>query len=81
MNKFNEITDQIKILKDARGILQQRYEASEFHKKKEKYAQSPVPPSPKDEEILKLLATIHQIDVIIKELQEEQFRLLKAEES
>ena len=81
MNRFNEITEQIKILKDARGILQHRYESSDFHKKKEKYPQSVVPPSPKDEEVLKLLTTIHHIDKIIKELQDEQFQLLKSEES
>jgi len=79
MNRFNEITEQIKILKDARDILHKRYESSEFHKKKEKYPQSPAPLSPKDEEILKLLSAIQQIDKYIKELQDEQFTLLKKE--
>ena len=80
MNRFNELTEQIKILKDARDILQKRYEASDFHKKKEKFPQSPAPSSPKDEEVLKLLTAIQQIDKFIKELQEEQFKLLKQEE-
>ena len=77
MPRFNEITEQIKILKDARDILQKRYESSEFHKKKEKDPHFPIPPSPKDEDILKLLTAIQQIDKILKELQDEQFKLLK----
>jgi len=35
MNKLAEITEKIKILKDAREILHTEYTQSDFHKKKE----------------------------------------------
>ncbi|MCK4332920.1 MAG: hypothetical protein KAV40_05010 [Thermoplasmatales archaeon] len=80
MSQLNKITDQIKILKSARDILKERYSTSEFHKKKEKHPQSAIPPSPEDEEIYKLLNAIQQLDKCVKELQDEQFELLKEQE-
>ncbi len=80
MSQLNEITEQIKMLKSARDILKERYENSEFHKKKEKHPHSAVPPSPEDEEIYKLLIAIQQLDKYVKELQDEQFELLKEHE-
>jgi hypothetical protein len=80
MNKFQEISEQIKNLKAARDFLQKKYVASEFHKKKEKFPQSAVPPAPEDEEIYKLLTAIQQLDKYIKELQDMQFKVLKQEE-
>ncbi len=77
MNKLNEITTQIKTLIDARDILQEKYEKSDFHKKKEKNPHSAVPPSPEDEEIIKLLNAIHQLDKYIKDLQNKQLEILK----
>jgi len=80
MNKLHEISEQIKSLKTARDFLQEKYDSSEFHKKKEEFPQSAVPPSPEDEEIYRLLTAIHQLDKYIKELQEIQFKVLKQEE-
>jgi uncharacterized coiled-coil DUF342 family protein len=80
MNKFQEISEQIKCLKTARDYLQKKYDMSEFHKKKEQFPQSAIPPSPEDEEIYKLLTAIQQLDKFIKELQDMQFKVLKQEE-
>lgn len=80
MNTFHEISEQIKTLKTARDILKARYDSSEFHKKKEKFPQSAVPPSPEDEDIYKLLTAIQQLEKYIKELQDEQFKVLKQED-
>ena len=80
MNKLHEISEQIKSLKTARDFLQEKYDASEFHKKKEEFPQSAVPPSPEDEEIYRLLTAIHQLDKYIKELQDIQLKVLKQEE-
>ena len=80
MSQLSEVTGQIKILKDARDILKKQYSKSEFHKKKEKHPHSAVPPSPEDEEIYKLLNAIQQLERYIKELQDEQFELLKEQE-
>jgi hypothetical protein len=77
MSSLDEITDQIKTLKQARNLLQQRYEDSELHQKMEIAPHSPVTSTPKDEEILKLLTAIQQLDKYVKELQEEQFEIIK----
>ena len=80
MPKITELNNKIKTLKNAREILQEEYTKSDFHKKREAQPQESVPPSPKDKEILKLLTAIHQIDIHIKKLQDEQFSLLKKNE-
>ena len=80
MNKFHEISEQIKNLKTARDFLKEKYDTSEFHKKKEKFPQSAVPPAPEDEEIYKLLTAIQQLDKYIKELQDLQLKVLKQED-
>jgi len=80
MNTFQEISEQIKTLKSARDILKEKYDVSEFHKKKEKFPQSAVPSAPEDKEIYKLLTAIQQLDKYIKDLQDEQFKVLKQEE-
>jgi hypothetical protein len=80
MNRFQEISEQIKTLKTARDILKEKYDRSEFHKKKEKFSQTPIPPTPQDGEIYKLLTAIQQLDKYIKELQDEQFKVLQEEE-
>lgn len=77
MSRLQEVAEQIKILKSARDILKERYSESDFHRKKEKYPHSAVPPSPEDEEIYKLLNAIQQLERYVKELQDEQFELLK----
>lgn len=77
MNHFQELSEQIQALVKARDFLKNKYEASEFHKMKEKYPQTTVPPGPHDEEIYKLLTAIQQLDHFIKVLQDEQFHLLK----
>jgi hypothetical protein len=79
MNTLHEISEQIKNLKTVRDFLKEKYDASEFHKKKEKFPQSAVPPAPEDEEIYKLLTAIQQLDKYIKELQDVQLKLLKQE--
>jgi uncharacterized coiled-coil DUF342 family protein len=80
MNTFQEISEQIKTLKSARDILKEKYDASEYHKKKEKFPQTAVPSAPEDKEIYKLLTAIQQLEKYIKELQDEQFKVLKKEE-
>jgi hypothetical protein len=80
MDRFQELSEQIKILKTAREILKEKYDASEFHKKKEKFPQTPIPPTPQDGEIYKLLTAIQQLDKYIKEMQDEQFKVLRDEE-
>jgi hypothetical protein len=80
MDRFQELSEQIKILMTAREILKEKYDASEFHKKKEKFPQTPIPPTPQDGEIYKLLTAIQQLDKYIKELQDEQFKVLRDEE-
>jgi len=80
MTRLNEITEQIKVLKDARDILKEKYEETDFHKKKERHPHSPVTPSPDDEEIYKLLTAIQQLDHFVKKLQDEQFSILKKQE-
>ena len=81
MDRFQELSEQIKILKTAREILKEKYDASEFHKKKEKFPQTPIPPTPQDGEIYKLLTAIQQLDKYIKEMQDEQFKVLRDEEA
>ncbi len=80
MEKFSELTEKIKILKQAHEILQSEYKLTEFHKKKEASSQELVPPSPGDKEIYKLLVAIQQLDFYIKKLQDEQFKILKENE-
>lgn len=80
MTSLNEITEKIKVLKSARDALKDKYERTDFHKKKETHPHSAVPPSPDDEEILKLLTAIQQIEILIKELQDFQLDLLKQQE-
>jgi hypothetical protein len=79
MTQLQILSDQVKVLKHARDILKERYSKSEFHKKREGHPQEAIPPSPEDEEIYKLLNAIHQIEKLIKEIQDEQFELLKNE--
>lgn len=80
MEKFSELGEKIKTLKKAREILHNEYTQSDFHKKKEANPQDIVPPSPKDEEIYKLLTAIQQLDIYIKKLQDEQYQILKENE-
>ena len=80
MEKFSELGNKIKTLKQAREILHNEYTQSEFHKKKEANPQEIVPSSPEDEEIYKLLTAIQQIDQYIKKLQDQQYKFLKENE-
>jgi hypothetical protein len=80
MNKFHELSEQIKNLKSVRDFLKEKYDASEFHKKKEEFPHTAVPPAPEDGEIYKLLTAIQQLDKYIKELQDLQLKVLKQEE-
>lgn len=80
MERFGELTEKIKALKNARKVLHNEYQKSEFHKKKEANPQDMVPSSPKDQEIYKLLTAIQQLDFYIKKLQDEQYSILKENE-
>lgn len=80
MSTFHELSEQIKNLIIARDLLKEKYDTSEYHKKKEKFPQSAIPPAPEDEEIYKLLTAIQQLDKYIKELQDMQLNMLKKEE-
>ncbi|MBN1280403.1 MAG: hypothetical protein JXA00_02010 [Candidatus Thermoplasmatota archaeon] len=79
MTTFEELSEQIKMLKTARDFLKEKYDASEFHKTREDNPQSAVPPTPQDGEMYKLLIAIQQLDTYIKELQDVQFKVLKEE--
>jgi hypothetical protein len=79
MPELQELTDKIKILKDARNILDKEYKETEFHKKKEEHPQSSVPSDPEDEEIYKLLTAIRQLEHYIKKYQDDQFMLINEE--
>jgi hypothetical protein len=79
MPELQELTEKIKILKDARNILDYEYKQTEFHKRKEEHPQSSVPSDPEDEEIYKLLTAIRQLEQYIKKYQDEQFVLIKEE--
>ena len=80
MSSISSITDDIKALKRARDLLRDRYDHSEYHQKREIQPHSMVPPEPEDEGILKLLTAIQQLEHYIKELQDEQFSLLKEQD-
>jgi len=80
MKKLTEINEKIKVLKEARQILNEEYQQSDFHKKKEANPQESAPSEPEDEEAIKLLGAIHQVDLHIKKLQDEQFSILKKNE-
>ena len=80
MDIISELSEKIKVLKDARMILHNEYTQSDFHKKKEANPHSSVPHSPEDEEIYKLLTAIQQLDFYIKKLQDEQFKVIKENE-
>jgi hypothetical protein len=77
MPELQEITEKIKILKDARNILDEEYQKTDFHKKKVEHPQSSVPSDPEDEDIYKLLTAIRQIEKMINKFQDEQFTLIK----
>jgi len=75
--KITDLSNKIKALKDAREILHEEYTKTDFHKKREAQPQESVPPSPEDEEILKLLTAIHQIDVHIKDFKMSNSQFLR----
>lgn len=77
MDKISNINEKIKILKNAKEILHNEYINSDLHKKKEAHPHEIIPSSPEDEETYKLLAAINQLEVYIKKLQDEQFKILK----
>jgi len=77
---LSDLSEKIKTLKNARDILNDEYQKTEFHKKREENPDSSVPPSPEDEEIYKRLTTIQQIDKYIKKYQDEQLILLKQQD-
>jgi len=80
MEELSKLGQKIKTLKDARDILKTEYTQSDFHKKKEASPHDIVPSSPEDEEVFKLLNAIHQLDIYIKKLQDEQFKMIKENE-
>ena len=80
MSRLEDISDNIKVLKHARDLLKEYYEASEFHKRKETNPQEVGPSTPEDEEIFKLLTAIQQLEKYVKQLQDEQFELLQKQE-
>ena len=77
MENLLEINEKIKTLKSACDFLKQEYTKSKFHKKREAHPNSTIPSSPEDEEILRLLTAIQQLDLHVKKLQDVQFELLK----
>ena len=80
MSDVSEFSEKIKALKQAREILHNEYTKTDFHKKREDQSLGSVPPSPEDEDILRLLTAIQLIDTYIKKFQDEQFKVLKENE-
>lgn len=80
MKEFTQLSEKIKHLKKAREILNNEYKTTSFHEKKVANPQSSVPPSPEDEEAIKLLTTIQKIDQYITKYQDQQLTYLKKEE-
>ena len=80
MSNVTEFSEKIKVLKQAREILHCEYTKTDFHKKREDEPLETIPPSPEDEQIIKLLTAIQQIDTHIKKFQDEQFKVLKENE-
>ena len=80
MSEFYELSEKIKALKDAREILHQEYEKTDYHRRKEEHPHSSSPPSREDEEVYRLLITIQQLEHYIKKFQDEQLDLLKKQE-
>ncbi|MEA2055656.1 MAG: hypothetical protein U9O49_02350 [Candidatus Thermoplasmatota archaeon] len=80
MTEVEGLNSKIKALKGARDVLQEQYENTEFHRRKEANPQDTAPPSPEDEEIFKLLTAIQQLNLYIKKLQDEQFEVLKEQD-
>ena len=81
MNKFHEISEQIKCLKIPPVIFYKKNTTRlSFIKRKSNFRNPLSPPSPEDEDIYKLLTAIQQLDKFIKELQDMQFKVLKQEE-
>jgi len=77
MEKFTDLSERIKHLKNAREILNEEYKQTDFHEKKVANPRTSVPPSPEDEEAIRLLTTIQRIDHYIKKYQDEQLKILK----
>ena len=71
------VNEKIGILKDAIRILDEEYKKTEFHRKKEENPDSAVPSTPDEEDAVKLLSVIRQIEQYVKYFQDEQFKLLK----
>jgi hypothetical protein len=74
------VNEKIGILKDAIHILDEEYKRTDFHKKKEENPDSAVPSNPDDEDAVKLLSAIRQIERYVKYFQDKQFELLKQQE-
>ncbi len=78
---IQHVNEKIKTLKHARDILDQEYRKTEYHQKKEANPNSTVPASPDDEEAINLLSAIRQIEQYINKFQDEQFSLLKQQDT
>jgi len=77
MEEFTDLSERIKHLKNARKILDEEYKETDFHEKKVANPRTSVPPSPEDEEAIRLLTTIQRIDHYIKKYQDQQLKILK----
>ncbi len=75
------VNDKIRILKQAKEILHEEYQKTDFHKKREANPDSTVPSSPDDEEAINLLTAISKIEEYIKKFKDDQFILLKQQEN
>lgn len=75
------VNEKIRILKQAKEILHQEYQKTDFHKKREANPDSTVPSSPDDEEAINLLTSIRKIEEYIKKFKDDQFILLKQQDN
>ena len=80
MDTFENITQRIKTLKEARDILKEHYSQSPLHEKKEQNPTEAVPSSPDDEEFYRLLTAIQQVEKYIKYYQDKQFSIIKKDQ-
>ena len=74
------VNEKIGILKDAIQILDEEYKKTDFHRKKEENPNSAVASNPDDEDAVKLLSAIRQLERYVIFFQDQQFSIIKQQD-
>ena len=74
------VNEKIGILKDAIQILDEEYKKTDFHRKKEENPNSAVTSNPDDEDAVKLLSAIRQLERYVIFFQDQQFSIIKQQD-